>query len=194
MAARRTFGFLLCLGAGVALQPLLAQSATPVPPVAGPVSPAPRFHHGKKVRPVYDSLVDSTRLTVVTHKGKYFLTMQRPRLTWSVAYPGRKMEGRPANQVVLELRTQAPQVATNSRLVITGGNERLEVGSTGSYSDPGVLTWSHFMRFPIPGDSLARVLAADDVAIVVGGITERMKRDQLEAVRDLLYRTGSWYP
>jgi hypothetical protein len=70
--------------------------------------------------------------------------------------------------VLLEFRTQEPQAALDSRLVITSADgERLEVGSSGAYSDPGVLTWSHCMRFRIPCSDLARVLASADVTITV---------------------------
>jgi hypothetical protein len=161
-------------------------TAIALPPAAG------RFHHHKVLQAAYDSLADSTRLSVVTHKGKYFLTVQRPRLTWSVAYEGQAPTGRPP-EVQLEFRTQSPQVAADSRLRIEYGSaQRLEVVSRGAYSDPGMLTWSHFMHFPVPTAALARILESDSVLVTVGGIVERLKPEQREALRDLLARVGAW--
>lgn len=149
----------------------------------------------KKVRAKYDSAVDSTRWSVVTHKGKYFLTWQRPRLTWSVAHAGRELGGQSPGEVVLEFRTQEPQVARDSRLVMaSGGEERLEVGSTKAYSDPGVQTWSHFMRFEMPCAELARVLVSEDVTVTAGGIREHLKPDHVRALRSLLEQVGAWPP
>jgi hypothetical protein len=95
----------------------------------------------------------------------------------------------------LEFRTQEPQAALDSRLVISSaGGEPLEVGSSGAFSDPGVVTWSHFMRFGVPGAELVRLLAGEEVTIAVGGIRERLKPDQVLALRGLLQHTGAWPP
>jgi hypothetical protein len=146
------------------------------------------------LRALYDSTADSTRLSVVTHKGKYFLWTQRPRLVWSVAYAGRTPD--PATSpahVELQFRTQSPQVALDSRLLILYPvGRQLEVASSGAYSDPGVVTWSHFMRFLVPCAALAEVLASEQVQLSVGGISESFQPDHLEALRDLLSRVGAW--
>ncbi|HUQ15871.1 MAG TPA: hypothetical protein VM094_07430 [Gemmatimonadales bacterium] len=73
------------------------------------------------MRAKYDAVADSTRWSVVTHKGKYFLTVQRPRLTWSAAYAGHELDAQSPREVVLEFRTQEPQAALDSRLAITSG-------------------------------------------------------------------------
>ncbi len=96
---------------------------------------------------------------------------------------------------MLEFRTQEPQAALDSRLVITSGEgERLEVGSSGAFSDPGVQTWSHFMRFAVPCAELARALVNEEVTVTVGGIRERLKPDHVRALRSLLDRVGAWPP
>ena len=48
------------------------------------------------------------------------------------------------------------------------------------------------MRFPVPSVGVAAVLAGKEVTVMVGGITERFKPDQIEALRDLLDRVGAW--
>ena len=44
----------------------------------------------------------------------------------------------------------------------------------------------------MPSAGLAAVLAGNEVTVTVGGITERFKPDQIEALRDLLDRVGAW--
>jgi len=196
MSVRWTVGLLVCLATNVAPAPTYAQAATSVAAAAGAVAPpVPSAKPHRKVRSNYDAVADSTRWSVVTHKGKYFLTIQRPRLTWSAAYAGHELDAQSPREVVLEFRTQEPQAALDSRLAITsGGGEGLEVGSSGAYSDPGVLTWSHFMRFGVPCAELARVLVDEDVTVTVGGIRERLKPDHVRALRSLLDRVGAWPP
>lgn len=159
-----------------------------IPPAVKP------FRHVKKLRAFYDSTADSTHLSVMTHKGKYFLWSQRPRLVWSVAFPGRTPDTTTTlARVELEFRTQAPQTARDSRLVIQyGPGRQLEVPSAGAFSDYGVQTWSHFIRFHIPCASLAEVLTSEQVQVSVGGISEYFQPDHLEALRDLLSRVGAW--
>jgi hypothetical protein len=173
------------LAAQTAATPRLARAAVP-PAVQA-------FQHHKKLVASYDSVADSTHLSVVTHKGKYFLTMQRPRLTWTVVYAGRS-PGVPAPaQVQLEFRTQEPQAAADSRLLILyGAGQRLEVESAGGFSDPGVQTWSYYMRFPVSCAALVEALGSDQIEVTVGRISERFKADQVEALRDLLSRVGGW--
>lgn len=194
MSVRWTVGLFVCVAPSVAAMPVYAQDAAgamAARDTAPPSIPRPEPH--RNVRAKYDGPVDSTRWSVLTHKGKYFLWVQRPRLTWSVAHAGREPGGQPPQEVTLEFRTQQPQVALDSRLVIaSGGGDRLEVASSGAYSDPGVVTWSHFMRFGVPGAELARVLAGEDVTVTVGGIHERLKPDHVEALRSLLEQIGTW--
>jgi len=194
MSVRWTVGLLVCLAPGVAPAPTYAQAAGGVAALTGAAAPPVRSAEPhRKVRAKYDAVADSTRWSVVTHKGKYFLTIQRPRLTWSVGYAGHERDAQMPREVVLEFRTQEPQAALDSRLVITsGGGGRLEVRSSGAYSDPGVQTWSHFMRFGVPCAELARVLVDEDVTVTVGGIRERLKPDHVRALRSLLDRIGAW--
>lgn len=194
MSLRWSVGVVVCLTNPVAPAALPAQVATPVVLTKGSVPPAKHpFAHHMRLQALYDGTGDSTHLVVVTHKGKYFLTIQRPRLTWTVAYLGRVPGPEVPGTVELEFRTQEPQVARDSRLVIVAADSQaFEVASAGAFSDPGTQTWSHFMRFPVPSARLAAALAGDKLTVTVGGISERFKRDQLEALRDLLDRVGAW--
>lgn len=196
MAVRWSVIGVVCLLLPVALGPLEAQSATSSPSAPFPaLRSTPRFAHKKKLVATYDSVADTTHLALVTHKGKYFLTIQRPRLTWWVDYRGHTPGAEPPAIVTLEFRTQAPQIALNARLTVTFGmGESFEVTSAGAFSDPGVQTWSHYMRFPVPCQALAAALVSDQVTVTVGGIVERLKPDEIHALRDLLARVRAWPP
>ena len=184
----------VCVAVGVAAKPVQAQTPTSPQLLKGVVPPGSvAFHHHKKLQASYDSVADSTHLSVRTHKGKYFLMVQRPRLTWSVVYAGQRPDSVTPSKVWLEFRTQNPQVALNSQLVMLYGDSgRIEVPSAGGYSDPGVVTWSHFMRFPIPTADFAAALRSEKMQVTVGGITERLSTEHLEALRDLLSRVGAY--
>jgi len=192
MPARWIRRLAVCLLVAVAPAALAGQSATlPLTAHRAVLQPDPPSPHHKQLVASFDSLGDSTHLTVVTHNGKFFLTVQRPRLTWSAAYAGRTPGPAPA-EVTLEFRTQSPQVPLDSRLVIaSSAGPRLEVGSAGAHSDPGAFTVNHFMRFPIPAGALAAVLAGGEVTVSVGGVRERLKPEHVEALRDLLSRVGA---
>jgi hypothetical protein len=137
MSLRWSVGLLVCLTNPVAPTALPAQTATARTLTQGRVPAAQhRFTHHKQLQAFYDSVSDSTHLTVVTHKGKYFLTIQRPRLAWTVVYAG-QVPGREAPlTVALEFRTQAPQVANESRLVMvsSGGLATLQRATSGCSS------------------------------------------------------------
>ena len=138
----------------------------------------------------YDSLADSTHLAVVTHKGKYFLWIQRPRLTWTVAYAGRT-PAEPPREVLLDFRTQNPQSPGDNHLVIESpSGERLELNSVGADTRAGPMVGNLFMDFLIPTAELARVMGGTSMMLSVGGIKVRFKREQVEALRDLLVRSG----
>jgi hypothetical protein len=194
MSLRWSVRLLVCIAQPVVPAVLPAQTATPLALTRTSVPLAKHgFMHRKRLQARYDGVRDSTHLSLVTHNGKYFLTKQRPRLTWTVTYAGHLPGGRVPATVDLEFRTQAPQVARDSRLVLAyGQGQRLEVASAGAFSEPGVQTWSHFMRFPVSSADLAAALAGNDLTLTVGGITERFQLDQIEALRDLLDRVGAW--
>jgi hypothetical protein len=192
MPLHRTLTLLVCTALIVAAAPLVGQTATGD---AGALPQLGPFQHHQQLVATYDSVADSTQLAVVTHKGKYFLWIQHPRLTWTVSYAGRQPGIDPPGEIILLFRTQNPQAARDNRLVLEiAPGERIEVASVSAYSDPGPMISSHFMRFPIPTSELARALVNQTMTLSVGGIRVQFKPDQMEAVRDLLSRVGAWPP
>ncbi|HEX2251462.1 MAG TPA: hypothetical protein VHH32_14035 [Gemmatimonadales bacterium] len=196
MSMRWPLSLLACLALAVAPAALSAQTAPGVVGVSNSdLETRPRFRHNQKLIAAYDSVADSTHLAVVTHKGEYFLWRQRPRLTWTISYVGQTPASQPPGEILLIFRTQNPQVPLDSRLVLEFAvGERLEVTSVSAYSDPGPMTSSLFMRFPLPTCELAEALASEEMRLWVGGIRVDFKPDQMEALRDLLSRLGAWPP
>jgi hypothetical protein len=171
----------VCLGLSVVPALLRAQSATGVLDVEQLTS--------------YDSRTDSTHLAVVTHKGTYFLWIQHPRLTWTMAYPGRAPDVRPPGEILLVFRTQDPQSPTDNHLVIeSASGERLELNSVNADTRPGPMTQNLYMNFLIPTAELARSLAGDNMRLTVGGIGVKFKREQMDALRALLSQAGAGVP
>lgn len=125
MSMRRAPGLLLLLACGVAPTRLPAQAATGTVAALSPAMPGTlRFQHRKKLVAIYDTVADSTHLAVVTHKGKYFLTIQRPRLTWTVSYPGRRPDTLPPAEIVLEFGNARFRVSLRATSPITASTAR----------------------------------------------------------------------
>jgi hypothetical protein len=194
MSAPRAIGLSVLLRLTVASATVSAQTATGLATISVPViHSGPAVEHDKELVATYDSAADSTHLAVVTHKGKYFLWIQRPRLTWTLSYAGRTPASEPPGEIVLIFRTQNPQSPLSDRLSLKSApGERLEVASAGAQSVPGPMTGSLFMRFPIPIAPLAKALANERMKLSVGGIEVDFKPDQMEALRDLLSQAGAW--
>src|SRR5688572_23013505 len=62
---------------------------TSLPAADRPALYAPRvFEHHKHIVRKYDQTTDQTRVSVTTHRGAYFLWIQRPRLTFLYVHTG----------------------------------------------------------------------------------------------------------
>jgi hypothetical protein len=170
---------------------LRAQTATQaleLPSSSPEIRSAPQ--HEKELVATYDSLTDSTHLAVVTHKGKYFLWIQHPRLTWTVAYSGRT-PGEPPREVLLVFRTQDPQSPRDNHLIIeSASGERLELNSISADSRAGPMVGNLLMNFLIPTAELTQALAGEKMKLSVGGIGVKFNSDHILALRNLLSQAG----
>ena len=186
-----TMRVVACLALSVAPALLSAQTAAGTLGLSSASHP-PRsdIQHDKRLVATYDSLTDSTHLAVVTHKGKYFLWVQHPRLTWTVAYAGRT-PAEPTREIRLDFRTQDPQSPGDNHLLIESpSGERVELNSVSADSRAGPMVGNLFMDFLIPTAELARVLGGTSMRLTVGGIEVKFNADQVEALRDLLSRAS----
>lgn len=196
MSWSRTTGAVVGLALCVVPTLLRAQTATGALGLStGPANARPASHSTKKLVATYDSLTDSTHLAVVTHKGTYFLWIQHPRLTWTVAYPGRKPSQPPPGEILLAFRTQAPQSPRDNQLVIEStSGARLTLNSISANNRPGPMTSTLVMNFLIPTEQLVRAVAGESMKLAVGGIKVKFKPDQLEALRELLRQASTESP
>jgi len=193
MSIRMTPKLLVYLGLAIAPSQLAGQTAGLTVLPSSPSQPGQEFRPPKALVATYDSLTDSTHLALVTHKGKYLLWMQQPRLTWTIAHPGRTPGSSAPTEIVLMFRTQNPQVPEDNRLIIEfAPGERVEVTSVAAYTHPGPMTSSFFMRFPIPIAELDKALGNERMRLSVGGIRVDFQPDQMEAMRGLLSQAGAW--
>jgi hypothetical protein len=188
--------FLLYVQIVPLVRPAAAQGAAAVE--ALPFKPT--FRHHQRITSVYAADRDTTTVSVVLDKGKYFLWTQRPRVTVAYQYAGTTApEGRAADWMLVELRTQAPQAATTNRLRITsvgeeGGGDtvRVEAVASASRLEAHAFTNDHRMTFVVRPDDAAKFLAARRVGLEVGGVVVRLKEEQMEAWREVAWRMGGW--
>ncbi|MFI5210017.1 MAG: hypothetical protein ACHQ2E_06195 [Gemmatimonadales bacterium] len=181
----------VCL-ALVAVAPLGAQRS----PIAGqsevqPSDSALEAQEGTEIRTSYDRRTDSTRVAVVTHSGWLGFGGTSPEVVWSVAYVGHEPVPEGVATVVLEMRTQDPQVATSSLLLMEyGAGRRFESRSVGIRSEPAMVTTGTWMRFILSASALSEVLEAPPVKLTIGGIPLLLTDNRLQALREMLARAG----
>ena len=144
-----------------------------------------------EVRTSYDRDADSTLLSVVTHTGWLGLASTSPRVVWSVAYSGHEPAPEGVETVVLEMRTQDPQVATSSLLLMEyGAGRRFESRSVGIRSEPTMVTTGTWMRFVLSASALSEVFEAPPVKLTLGGIPLKLTNNRLQALRQMLAMAG----
>jgi hypothetical protein len=191
--------------------PLLLGSIAPTPAGAqaalSAAPPArPTFSHHREIASEYDAARDTTTVSLVLSRGKYFLWIQHPRVTVGYRYPGRtRPVGGTVEGMLIEFRTQEPQAAGTNRLTITGaarpsantdaseGEVRSVLAETeaiGSNLEPHAFTHDHRLTFLLPAEDAARVLRSQHVVLDAGGVKVRLKQEQLEAWRELGWGMG----
>jgi hypothetical protein len=162
--------------------------------------PKPEFKHHRKITTVYAPERDTTTVSVVLEQGRYFLWIQKPRVTVAYQHAGAVAPaGLAAQAMLIEFRTQEPQFAGTNRLTITGaggeGGEdtvRVEAVAIRSRLEGHAFTNDHRMTFVVGAGDAASLLAARKVVLEVGGVVVRLKEEQMEAWRELAWGMGGW--
>jgi hypothetical protein len=190
----------------VALPLLIVQTQTILPAAAQTVAvtvalPAkPEFKHHRKITTVYAPERDTTTVSVVLERGKYFLWTQKPRVTVAYQHAGTVAPAGIASEVMLiELRPLAPLWAapTGWRTPGVGGGGgghtvRVEAVASRSRLEAHAFTNDHRMTFVVAARDAASLLAARKVVLEVGGVVVRLKEEQMEAWRELAWGMGVW--
>jgi hypothetical protein len=143
------------------------------------------YRHKRAIEHIFDSATAVVVSKVVVERGRYLLWMQRPRVTVASVRPPELAVGVWPNEILIEFRTQSPQYTATNLLTLTSGDTlRMEARATGSRIEPRAFVIDHTLTFSLPLDEFLTVIRAKDVRLEVGGVAVKLKRDQLEALRD----------
>lgn len=127
---------------------------------------------------------------MTTHLGRYFLWVQRPRLTFFFVHSHLQPTTLP-EVVSLVFRTQSPQDIATNHLGLSCDGHAYDTGIVPrSQVTTGAFVNSHFLTFDIPTAKFAEFIACSKVAVEVGGIQVDFTPDQHEALQDLGSRMG----
>src|SRR3954470_9423280 len=153
-----------------------------VAPLSSPViqlPPRQSYPHQHPIRLAYDSVADQTRVSLTTHKGMYFLWIQRPRVTFFYDFAGTTPIGVPAT-VSLAFRTTNPQFpATNALSTICDGVVSSQPITPTFWSKSGPVVSSGNYTYEIPLQTFAGLLNCGALTIEVGGIRATLKPEQM---------------
>lgn len=181
---------------------IAACTATPTPLPPGPLVAVktgdsgtillPRARAFDDDRPVtsrYDTATDSTTVAVVTHAGRYFLWIQRPRITVRFRYAGHRLATVPSD-VIFDVRVQHPQQPDVSTLELapTGGGRPVRVSRVTFHLKEDVLVTNLDYAFDVPVAAFARLIRSGTLALTLGGVKATFDGRQMEALRDLASR------
>lgn len=137
------------------------------------------------LRTEYDSTEDVTRISVTTHRGKYFLWIQKPQVRFFFAYAG-KTPVTPPQVVYLVFRTQSPQVVQHTRVTWTCNGATSTIrGTPSSWVDQGPMTSSHYLTFKIPTETFVTMAGCGSATLEVGGVRASFSRKQLRMLQEL---------
>lgn len=169
-----------------AMPPLSRDMVQVAPMSQAPASRAVPAEQERSIDREYDDSLDLSRYSVTTHKGKYFLWMQDPRLTFFVVLPGKMLDSLPA-VVYLVFRTQSPQEVSDSKLHLSCGTETI-VNDVVPRAQvvPGMLTSSLYQTFELPLDAFRQFSACQSGSVVVGGVEAAFGEKQFEQLRELV--------
>jgi hypothetical protein len=142
------------------------------------------YVHRHPIRSAYDSITNQSRVSLTTHKGKYFLWIQRPRVTFFYDFAGTIPSGVPAN-ISLVFRTTNPQVPATNRLTTVCDNTRSPQPIVPTFwPQSGPMVSSSNYTYEIPLQTFADLLRCDALTLEVGGIRADLKPEQMSALRD----------
>ena len=147
------------------------------------------YRHKRTIETVHDSLAHSATTSIVIDKGRYLLWMQRPRVTLAVERPDTLSAGQWPTHVLIEFETKSPQYTATNILTVTAAElEPLSAPATASRIRQRTFVTEHALTFALPLSAFLSVLHGDAVTLEVGGVIVRLRREQLEALRDFALR------
>lgn len=137
-------------------------------PAAGPGTP----HQDEAwIERAYDVATDQTVVTVTTHRGRSFLWMQAPRVTFLYAHRGIGAFERP-DTVLLIIRTQDPQIPRSNRLGLDCDGVTTELDGPPLYwREAGTQTDRRHYLFVLPTATMRQLAGCAQGRLTIGDVS-----------------------
>lgn len=183
---------LLVFASPAAAQAPIEHGPAPAAAIAGAALawPAEKAYRSRqKIETSRDSIGHETTISMVVEKGAYLLWIQRPRVTVaSVRYDSLPAGEWPAS-VLIEFRTQSPQYTATNLLTLTGDDATtFEAPATASRLRQRTMVTDHTLTFVLPLEEFLSWVHADRGTLSVGGVTVKLRPEQLESLRAFAMR------
>jgi hypothetical protein len=130
-----------------------------------------------------DSATHQGRVSLTTHRGKYFLWIQHPRVTFFYVYEGAAAAHPPAS-IYLVFRTHDPQAPSSNRLtLVCDGAEHPQAVEPTFAFEQGPMTSSRVFTYELSLETFATFTMCDHAAVRVGDITATFDADRITQLR-----------
>lgn len=155
-------------------------SAPAAEPTRAPsTSPAP-------LQVEHDTVDDLTRVSVMTHPGRYFLWIQKPQVTFFYVYGGSAPPAEPPAVVYLVFRTQSPQSLLSNKLtLVCDGFPARIAGLPTSRLEQNYQVSTHFLTYAVPRETFLELVKCREAEVEVGGVLAPFTAQQLADLQGL---------
>lgn len=139
------------------------------PETEAPSTPSPGTTPSP-IRIEHDSADDLTRVSLMTHRGAYFLWVQRPQVTFFYVYAGQAPAAAPP-VVYLVFRTQSPSGVLDNKLhLVCDGATATVPGLPTSRVEQTIQTSVHYLTFAVPTETVLQFSECGAAEVEVGGV------------------------
>lgn len=158
----------------------------PVPEATAEAAPEPAAP-ARTPAPIHiehDTADDLTRVSLMTHRGAYFLWVQRPQVTFFYVYAGQAPAAPPA-VVYLVFRTQSPSGVLDNKLhLVCDGATAAVPGLPTSRVEQTIQTSVHYLTFAMATATFVRFSECGTAEVEVGGVSAPFTSIQQADLRD----------
>lgn len=134
----------------------------------------------------HDTAEGLTRVSVMTHRGSYFLWVQKPQVTFFYVYAGDAPPAEPPSVVYVVFRTQSPQSIRDNRLTLVCDGVAADVpGLPTSRVEQNYQLSTHFLTFTVPRETIVEFAHCQQAEVEVGGVRAPFTAQQLLNLRGL---------
>lgn len=163
---------------GVAVPPPSWRMAAPPPPSTK--AEAPKALKATPPMVEHDTADDLTRVSVMTHRGAYFLWIQKPQVAFFYVYAGQTPPPEPPAVVYVVFRTQSPQSIHDNRLTLVCNGVSADVpGLPTSRLEQNYQLSTHFLTYAVPRETILEFAQCRQAEVEVGGVRASFTAQQL---------------